>query len=394
LDWRDSILNRLDIKENQSKLILDKTGILTHENFISYLTEKKIKFSHTKNLQEILTLVNQPGFIIITPYREIPSYLAKKIDTFTFDHNQLPIDIEYPLILSLAPEKLIALIAYRVNCGNFSLLTEANIEQELTASEKYLCRIATGEIEAKLVELCKEAKGYEAKNYKTKGYETKGYNNILDLGGLWGKYVYSCFKSGISPKEELISKVDGIVESHVLHVHGNFRDHFYESLDNFKTVAKIRQYIANQKSPKFALLCFDGMGIAEWELLKDHLREGPLSLSFLERKVFALIPTITKISRSAIYYGDCGDNFQTIYSLKTPNEYKEFCDFFKGRDCSFHREGEIESENNVLGIDCISIIYDVFDKIGHDTKLPPREKTVSFRQTCMKNRSRNAIIGG
>jgi len=62
---------------------------------------------------------------------------------------------------------------------------------------------------------------------------------------------------------------------------------------------------------------------------------------------------MTSISRSAIYYG----TYESIYSLGSINEEKQFIDYFKNRFCRFYREGEIKNEDSVLGVDIVSVIY-------------------------------------
>ena len=81
---------------------------------------------------------------------------------------------------------------------------------------------------------------------------------------------------------------------------GQLKSLFYETFQNIKSVDKILPFIDNKKSndnKKIALICFDCMGIAEWELLKTFFKD----FDFTERYLFSLIPSITSISRGAIY---------------------------------------------------------------------------------------------
>ena len=80
---------------------------------------------------------------------------------------------------------------------------------------------------------------------------------------------------------------------------------------------------------------------------------------------------MTLISRSAIYYG----TYESVYSLGSINEEKQFIDYFKNRFCRFYREGEIKNEDSVLGVDIVSVIYNFFDDLAHKTELPPGEQT-------------------
>ena len=151
---------------------------------------------------------------------------------------------------------------------------------------------------------------------------------------------------------------------------GKLKNSFYEAETELRSVDKIRAYLAGIKGqPKIALICFDGMGVAEWHVLRNYLE--PWGFSYTEKYMLSLIPTMTKIARSAIYYG----NHQNVYDLKSPNEKKEFVDFFSQRTCKFFREGDICNEDDLLGVDVVSVIYNVFDDIGHSTHLPDGNKT-------------------
>ena len=66
---------------------------------------------------------------------------------------------------------------------------------------------------------------------------------------------------------------------------------------------------------------------------------------------------------------------KSVYSLKTPNEEKQFSTHYKNATCRFFREGDIKSEDHVLGIDRVVVIYNFFDDIAHETKFPPDENT-------------------
>ena len=84
-----------------------------------------------------------------------------------------------------------------------------------------------------------------------------------------------------------------------------------------------------------------------------------------------MIPTMTLISRSAIFYGDA----EGVYDLRSPNEDKAFSDNFPGYSVRSFREGDLNHPDQLLGITAVKIIYNVFDDLAHKTVLPPDEKT-------------------
>ena len=68
-----------------------------------------------------------------------------------------------------------------------------------------------------------------------------------------------------------MSEIDQTTEKAVMG--GCLKDTFFVTERNLKTVNKIRSFLDQKvkKSQKLALVCFDGMGVAEWILLKEYL---------------------------------------------------------------------------------------------------------------------------
>ena len=343
----------MKIAKNQKRIILDKTGVLLHESFLEYLEAKEINFVISNSLPEILVEAGSNDFgIVFSLYRELPTSLSNKIDITVYDYSLLPIDIEYPLAQSLNTGNLIALLCFYNDSGKTNLITESNIQNELVVSKKHQDQIVCANLKDKIFTLS------QAINH---------YDEILELGRLWGEYVYLCHEIEINPDDMLLKTIDENIKNAVLD--GCLKHSFHESSSNLKTVDKIRTYIKQKNKSKIALICFDGMGVAEWNLLERYL--SALGLKFSERYLFALIPTMTSISRSAIYYG----TYESVYSLGSINEEKQFNDYFKNKFCRFYREGEIKNEDSILGVDFVSVIYNFFDELAHKTELPPGEQT-------------------
>jgi hypothetical protein len=108
------------------------------------------------------------------------------------------------------------------------------------------------------------------------------------------------------------------------------------------------------------------MGWAEWFLLKDFLQE--MNLSFEESELFALLPTVTSISRSAIFQGSTD-----VYNIKTPGrayEEKKFASFFSENETRFFSGTESITDDSLLGYDYISILFTFFDDIAHAAQIP------------------------
>lgn len=350
MTWQDIIINRLKLNDNSKKVVIDQIGLLHCLEFTNYLDDIAIKYIIAESVEEILSVVKNSDQLIISKSLSLPAYLRTKVNIIEFNEKQLPLDIESQILQQISIPQLIQLIDYQHDKNSLQLITKHNFRLILNESEKYGFE--------------KEAEHlYEQINIYCQNIKT--YNDILMLGDIWGKYIYSNFRSGKEPDNELVKKVDNATGKLILN--GILKDSFYESTDNFKTVDRIVKYIRNKNNPKIALVCFDGMGVAEWHVLKEFLTEN--NFLFEQKYIFALIPTMTKISRSSIFYG----NSDKVYEITSPNEDKAFKELFNERNVRFYREGQLQSNEQLLGIDTVKIIYNVFDDIAHKTILPPTE---------------------
>jgi hypothetical protein len=77
-------------------------------------------------------------------------------------------------------------------------------------------------------------------------------------------------------------------------------------------------FAPGRRTPRIALLVVDGLALDQWVVLRDHLAQET-ALQFDESAVFAWVPTLTAVSRQAIFAGDPPFYFGT--SIKTT--YKE-----------------------------------------------------------------------
>ncbi len=352
ITWQELVLNRLNIGPRTSTIVIDYIGLLRDQSFISYLNSKTINFFIAEDIQDVLNNIKTTQLIIVAPKVNLPSYLEKHATIIHFDYHKLPIEIE-PEVLSLLSLKQLSLIISYLNAiGSLKLVHKNNYKNILENAESFLIQRQLKDLETEILNL---------------SMIINSYVDILKVGQLWGRYVWLCSQMSKVPNSDLIENVDKSIEKLILD--GIIRDAFYESITTFKTVDKIIPYIKSQKPDKFALVCFDAMGVAEWYLLKNYLSN--YGFDFIEKFIFALIPTMTSISRSAIFYG----NAEHVYDLKTINEDKAFTENFSDYTVRSFREGELTNREQLLGINAVKIIYNVFDDIAHKTILPPKEKT-------------------
>ncbi len=135
--WQQRILNHLSIRKAHSRLGLDKTGVLTHPQFLAYLRRHGFQVAIASELPDILAMIRKPGCLVIAPFLQVPSYLDGKIDIQILDYPNLPIDIDCAVAKTLTPNQLMALLAYRHQTGEIQLITASAIAQELTRACRF-----------------------------------------------------------------------------------------------------------------------------------------------------------------------------------------------------------------------------------------------------------------
>lgn len=304
-----------------------------------------------ESIEDVFSGLKYSKQVIIAKQLSLPTYLRTKVNIIEFNEKQLPIDIESQILSQISILQLIQLIGYQLDKSSLQRITRHNLRQILKDSEGYDFEKKANYFREQIINDCQ--------NVRT-------YDDILTLGYIWGRYIYCNYRAGKWLDNELAEKVDKATEDLILM--GILKSTFYESTTSFKTVDRIVKYIKNKNDSRVALICFDGMGATEWHLLKDYLTED--NFCFKEKYIFALIPTMTRISRSAIFYG----NADSIYNITSPNEDKAFKEMFTEKNVGIYREGQLQSDEQLLGIDTVKIIYNVFDNIAHKTILPPKEK--------------------
>jgi hypothetical protein len=370
--WCRAIADRLHLGGAEKKLVVDKTGILLDERFVNYLLDRGINFQIAKEQLHVVWAAQSNPDLIITPTLEIPSSVSKKRDVIYFDYSKLPIEIEPSTAALLHVDELINLIAHHVEYPDGTLITKENLDQKLHASAAYQSK-------ASLVDL--------SRKIRLLAYHIEDYKTILKLGELWGEYLYLCFIVDENPDADLQQMVDDGIRQAVIE-DGKLKNAFYEPESKLRSVDKIRGYLKSLKDHnKIALVCFDGMGVAEWHVLRSYLSD--CNFSYAENFMLSLVPTMTKIARSSIFYGD----YLSVYTLKSPNEEKQFKESFANRNCRFYREGDISCEDDLLGVDMASVIYNFFDDLGHHTQLPDGYETKALYFENILNYLRKSKIG-
>lgn len=138
---------------------------------------------------------------------------------------------------------------------------------------------------------------------------------------------------------------------------------------------KVAEHVHLQGSPKKAIIVMDGLSFVQWSQVRSELQS---SFDFIENGTFAWIPTLTSVSRQAIFSGEIPKTYySTIHT--TADEEKEW------RACwakygiapvhvTYERslgQGEYnKSEIKALSKSSIKVaglVVDIIDKLTHHT---------------------------
>ena len=165
-------------------------------------------------------------------------------------------------------------------------------------------------------------------------------------------------------------------------------------------VHHIPHYFASKKHNKLALIVIDGMNYCQWKQIKHILSTQDTELLFDEKAVFSWIPTITSISRQAIFSGKIPDEFALSITTtnKEKSEWQEFwqnsgihtsyVQYIKGLGKKKYKN--LKEFNNpktkVMGI-----VIDIIDKLTHNALLGNKGLSTEIKTWMQSNYLLNII---
>ena len=122
------------------------------------------------------------------------------------------------------------------------------------------------------------------------------------LAALWGRCSYLKDRDEVEMPD--YNRADaGINGRFEIYMRNHYEELFYRSYQEQPvTMDQVMHFLGSRSGRRKALLCFDGMGFQEWFCLREHLSGKGLS-NFKESAVFALLPTVTVVSRRALFCG-------------------------------------------------------------------------------------------
>lgn len=134
---------------------------------------------------------------------------------------------------------------------------------------------------------------------------------------------------------------------------------------------------------RIALLVFDGLAVDQWARIREHVVAGIPDVSFEETACFAWLPTLTSVSRQAIFSGlkprEFASSIET--TAQEPNLWSRFwADHGLRNNEVLFRKGikhidqldELTSALSSPALKVAGIVVDMVDELVHDAQLGKR----------------------
>ena len=193
-------------------------------------------------------------------------------------------------------------------------------------------------------------------------------DNWPELAALWGhcSYLKDLDEVVLPDYDRIDAKISKMFE---MYVSNHYDELFFRSYrDQPVTVDQVMHFLGSRPGERKALLCLDGMGFQEWFCIRRHLAGEGLT-NFREAAVFALLPTITSVSRRALF---CGRK-EMEKLLQEEKGFAEHIDVHWRGGKSSHKGGFLSAPlewKPVYGdYDHLGLVLNVVDDIAHSSHL-------------------------
>ncbi len=366
MDWKFRIYTYLKLSDKSPKIITDHTSILATKVFKEYFASQNLKVAFTDETSKMLASANEKEQIVyITKKKKLPQFLKTYFDIRSFDIINLPLNGDLNILKDLDEISLVSICEYLFSSNPHIVISESNITNIIN--------------DTKTNESIKELSALNSRLISSFP-KIHTINEVIDIANYWGKLVYKSYQQNKNNFLEHISKIDELAKNFI--ISKKIEQVAYASTASKPlSIDKILHHIKSKKQEKVALLCFDCMGIAEWQLLNDYLSD--LDIELEEQFLFTLLPSVTSICRSSIFHGS-----SDVYDIKYPgrkDEANAFIKFFEDKQCNYFVDGEDINENTLLGYNYVSVLFNFFDELCHSAIFPPSENTKAiYFDNCLQ----------
>ena len=155
---------------------------------------------------------------------------------------------------------------------------------------------------------------------------------------------------------------------------------YYQDNKGPVSLASINSWLNQQYSldDHIALICFDGLSLDQWFLLKKYLVSQLTHIDFRENRTYALAPSLTSISRQSLFAGRRPDSFADTWD-KTNKDAERWQSFWINKGVAGKYVSYLPLKTNDLmsvnlqeaigkNIKRLGILINTFDDVMHSTK--------------------------
>lgn len=220
--------------------------------------------------------------------------------------------------------------------------------------------------------------------------EHSSHRDWLQYARKQGELLSRFHSLGNARFEALRAEVEGLQIAADTRLQEWVRHHYADlpslSPVNAPMVHHIPGYLAARRETsetKIALLVFDGLAVDQWARIREHVAEGMPGIEFDEMASFAWLPTLTSVSRQAIFSGLKPRDFASSIDI-TDKEPGLWTRFWADRGLranevmyrkSIKRMEELDELTAALSAPSLKvagIVVDMVDRLVHDAQLGKR----------------------
>lgn len=207
----------------------------------------------------------------------------------------------------------------------------------------------------------------------------------LDTAGQWAEIVFSAntlpqdaYTSIQEPFFASRRRLDAAFLDFVQNKYNSIS--FYEDNQGPISLAKVNHWLRlkHKSRERMALLCFDGLAVDQWYFLRAYLQSRFPSLTIEERRTYAIAPTVTPVSRQALFAGELPAAFADTITTTT-EDVGRWSRFWINHEIPPQRVAYLHVQVNGAGLQKLravadgknrrlGVVVNLFDDVMHHTK--------------------------
>jgi len=168
--------------------------------------------------------------------------------------------------------------------------------------------------------------------------------------------------------------------------------HYYADNKGPLNLAAVNNWLRDQTTAdeRLALLCFDGLALDQWYLLRDYLEGALPGVAFQEYRTYAIAPTLTPVSRQALFAGRPPAVFEdTVF--QTTKDGERWQAYWVNHNIPPLRVSHLAVQVNGAGLETLrgivdgknqrlGVLINLFDDVMHSVKgmTPEADKRIYY----------------